>query len=96
MKYECLPDSIVKIGCDVKRRSSLHKQNISRTCINSLITCYSPNWDVILSISDPSELVASSQNQVFHFPLKSPTITARKGLFSAYISRFVSRLPMKF
>ena len=70
MKYGCLP-------------SSLHEEDVSRICVSSLITCYSRNWDVIFSISDPSKLVASLQNQLFHFALKSPIIASRKGLFSA-------------
>ena len=59
--------------------------------VGSLIICCSPNWEVVVSISEPSKVVVSPVYQLLDVALKSPMVTIKKGLL-AETSRFSSKL----
>ena len=86
MKCGCLPISIVKLGCNVRRRSIiLHEEYLSKICFSFLITCYSPNLDVIFTILDPSKSVVSLQNQVLILHWNHHLLQLRRGYSLRYL-----------
>ena len=46
----------------------------------SLTICCSPNWEVMASILEPSEVVVLPVYKLLDFALKSPMATIKKGL----------------
>ena len=48
--------------------------------VGSLIICFSPNWEVMASVLEPSKVVVSPVYQLLDFALKSPMATIKKGL----------------
>ena len=52
----CTPDSITKLGWEVKIRS-IQEEDESKMCVGSLMIWLNPNCDVICSILLPSKLV---------------------------------------
>ena len=48
--------------------------------VGSWIICCSPNWEFMVSILEPSEVVVSPVYQLLDFVLKSPMATIKKGL----------------
>ena len=49
------------------------------SCVGSLVSCYSPNWEVMPSTFDPSIDVFSLLHQRFDLTLKSPRTQLKKG-----------------
>ena len=90
MREGCTPDLITKFSWDVKTRS-IHEEELSKTCVDSLITCCRPNCHVTFSIIFPSKLhLAFFLYQFFNFALKSPITTTKNGLFWTKLSKFNS------
>ena len=88
---EWSPDSISKFDWVVKIRST-HDEKLQIKCVDSLIICCNPYWKVKPSLLEPSSVVILLLYQRLNFALKSPRMTARKGLFTVTESKLYSRL----
>ena len=92
---ECAAESVTKFGWDVNIRS-IQDDEVFDMCVGSLIICCKPNCAVTFSISFPSWLDLSRENQSFYLAFKSPIKTIRNGLFWHKVPKLNSRLSMNF
>ena len=88
---ECTPDSITGLGWDVNTKS-MQGDEFDKTWVGSWINSFTPNWDVIASILEPSWAVLSCLYQFDDLALKSPRKTIKKEFLLAIVSKFSSRL----
>ena len=71
---ECAPDSITKFVCEGNIKS-MQEDEFLVWSVDSLISCCSPNWEIMTSIFEPSYDVLSLLHQRFDLTLKSPRTT---------------------
>ena len=90
----CTPDSITKLGWELKIRS-IQEEDESKMCVGSLIIWVNPNYDVIYLTLLPSKLVWSFAHQFVNIELKSPIATKREGLFRARLPKVLSKFSQK-
>ena len=64
--------------------------------VGSLITCCSPNQEVMASILETSKVIVSPVYQLLGFALKSPIETTKNGLVAETASRVSLKLSQKF
>ena len=55
--------------------------------VGSLIVCCNPNWEVMISFLEPSNIFVSLIYDLLNFTLKSPITTVKKGLVTIIASR---------
>ena len=74
----------------------MHDTDCPWMWVGSLIIFCSPNWEVMASILEPSEVVVSPVYQLLDFALKSSMATIKIGLVAETVSRVSSRLLQTF
>ena len=92
---EWITELITKFGWEEKIRS-IQDTVGPWMWVGSLIIYCSPNWEVMASVWEPSEVVASSVYQLLDFALKSLMATIKKGLVAETASKVSSKLLQRF
>ena len=64
--------------------------------VGLLIICSNPNWEVTVSMLEPSKVIVSPVYRLLGFTLKSPMVTIQKGLIAEKASRVNSKLSQIF
>ena len=88
---EWTPDSITKLGCDVKSES-IQEDELLSVWVGWFITCLSPYRVVIFAILEPSVVVLSFSYHWLNFVLKSHSAITKNG----FVSKMLSRISSKF
>ena len=87
-KEACTPESIANLGLDVKSKS-MHKGDVPKVCVGSLVFWCKPSCEVNMSIFAPSKLVLPLIHQLCDFALKSSNTNTKNGLKSVVtLSKF--------
>ena len=86
-------ESITILGVDINNKS-IQDLEFSKMCVDSVIICNEPNFEVRSSILEPSKLVLSIWHRCFNFALKLQIIIVRNGLQLDNKSRFSSRFDL--
>ena len=77
---------ITKFGWEENIRS-IQETDFSWMWVGLLMICCGPNWEVMVSILEPSKVVVSPVQQLLDFASKSPMITIKKKLVAKTASR---------